>query len=189
MLRDIDRRITAYHEAGHVVIGHLMGLRVYSVYAGEEIFCKEKKISGLTVFALSKNGWCGTSDYFYDSVSKHEKQAKIYAAGRIVEQLFFPNDWSRYCSHSDWEGIKRELEYCDSVKISNIIISTRKLLRKKETNCLVRKIAWVLYGRGHLNHLEIPIILGIKKRKWRIKRKLKQFFSKIKRRVLCLVKK
>jgi len=187
MLRELDRRITAYHEAGHVVVGHLMGFCVNDVY-NEGITETGKRIGGVTIFASNEYGWCSASEYFSDCVLIHEKQAKICVAGRIAEQLFFPNDWSLYRSRSDWEGLKRELEYC-LIETSTIINSTRKLLCKKENKQLVRRVAWVLYHRGHIDYLEMPVILGSKKRRWRIKRKLKQFFSKIKKRVEQLVKK
>ena len=192
MLRELDRRIATYHEAGHAAVGHLMGFHVDGVYIGEEIPHRWKKrfeLIGLTVFSSGKNGWCGALDYFDGDVLKHEKQAKIYAAGRIAEQLFFPDDWNRSCSLLDWKGIKMELAYRGTAKMSNIIISTRKLLSRKENKRLVRRVAWVLYHRGYIDRFGMPIILGSKKRRWRIKRKLKQIFSKIKKRVESLVKK
>lgn len=187
MLRELDRRITAYHEAGHVVVGHLMGFCVNDVY-NEGTTKTGKRTGGVTVFASGEYSWRSASEHFSDHVLAHEKQAKICVAGRIAEQLFFPNDWSRYRSRSDWECLKKELEY-SLMKTSTVVNSTRKLLSRKENKRLVRRVAWVLYHRGHIDCFEMPIILGSKKRRWRIKRKLKQFFSKIKKRVEQLVKK
>ncbi len=81
-IRNIDRRITAYHEAGHAVVTKLL--------------CPENKVTKITIIPSTK-GVGGFSmnippDKMYSTKREMINNIKIALAGRIVEELTFGND-------------------------------------------------------------------------------------------------
>jgi len=81
-IRHIDRKITAYHEAGHAVVTKLL--------------CPENKVSKVTIIPSTK-GAGGFSmnippDKMYNTKKEMINNIKIALAGRIVEELIFGAD-------------------------------------------------------------------------------------------------
>lgn len=81
-IRNIDRRITAYHEAGHAVVTKLL--------------CPENKVTKVTIIPSTK-GAGGFSmnippDKMYNTKKEMINNIKIALAGRIVEELIFGAD-------------------------------------------------------------------------------------------------
>ncbi|QUH21704.1 ATP-dependent metallopeptidase FtsH/Yme1/Tma family protein [Alkaliphilus sp. B6464] len=81
-IRNIDRRITAYHEAGHAVATKLL--------------CPENKVTKVTIIPSTK-GAGGFSmnippDKMYNTKKEMTNNIKIALAGRIVEELIFGAD-------------------------------------------------------------------------------------------------
>ncbi len=81
-IRNIDRKITAYHEAGHAVVTKLL--------------CPENKVTKITIIPSTK-GVGGFSmnippDKMYSTKREMINNIKIALAGRIVEELTFGND-------------------------------------------------------------------------------------------------
>jgi len=81
-IRHIDRKITAYHEAGHAVVTKLL--------------CTENKVSKVTIIPSTK-GAGGFSmnippDKMYNTKKEMINNIKIALAGRIVEELIFGAD-------------------------------------------------------------------------------------------------
>jgi len=174
---DLEDRMTAYHEAGHAVMSYLCKNSVNYVWAKPGTY-QSFEFGGLTISSKPRT--------LSDIVSDPEQRARICCASRITEQMFFPNDWKekKWHSSTDWENLKESLGTMGygPEQIQNVVISTKKILSKKETRKLIRKFAWVLlHHNKHLDYIEIGIIFGYIKRKWRIKRKLTQTIYKIKR--------
>ncbi len=81
-IRNIDRKITAYHEAGHAVVTKLL--------------CPENKVTKITIIPSTK-GVGGFSmnippDKMYRTKKEMINNIKIALAGRIVEELTFGKD-------------------------------------------------------------------------------------------------
>lgn len=81
-IRNIDRRITAYHEAGHAVVTKLL--------------CPENKVTKVTIIPSTK-GAGGFSmnippDKMYNTKREMLNNIQIALAGRIVEELIFGKD-------------------------------------------------------------------------------------------------
>ncbi len=81
-IRTIDRKITAYHEAGHAAVTKLI--------------CPENKVTKVTIIPSTK-GAGGFSmnippDKMYNTKIEMVNNIKIALAGRIVEELIFGSD-------------------------------------------------------------------------------------------------
>ncbi|MDI9476246.1 MAG: ATP-dependent metallopeptidase FtsH/Yme1/Tma family protein [Natronincolaceae bacterium] len=81
-IRSIDRKITAYHEAGHAVVTKLL--------------CPENKVTKITIIPSTK-GVGGFSmnippDKMYNTKREMMNSIQIALAGRIVEELVFGKD-------------------------------------------------------------------------------------------------
>ncbi len=81
-IRNIDRKITAYHEAGHAVVTKLL--------------CPENKVTKVTIIPSTK-GAGGFSmnippDKMYNTKKEMTNNIQIALAGRIVEELIFGKD-------------------------------------------------------------------------------------------------
>ncbi|MFW5647968.1 MAG: ATP-dependent metallopeptidase FtsH/Yme1/Tma family protein [Candidatus Alkaliphilus sp. MAG34] len=81
-IRNIDRKITAYHEAGHAVVTKLL--------------CPENKVTKITIIPSTK-GVGGFSmnippDKMYNTKKEMVNNIQIALAGRIVEELVFGKD-------------------------------------------------------------------------------------------------
>ena len=81
-IRNIDRKVTAYHEAGHAVVTKLL--------------CPENKVTKITIIPSTK-GVGGFSmnippDKMYRTKKEMINNIKIALAGRIVEELTFGKD-------------------------------------------------------------------------------------------------
>lgn len=81
-IRSLDRKITAYHEAGHAVVTKLI--------------CPENKVTKVTIIPSTK-GMGGFSmnippDKMYHTKIEMKNNIKIALAGRIVEELVFGSD-------------------------------------------------------------------------------------------------
>lgn len=81
-IRNIDRKITAYHEAGHAVVTKLL--------------CPENKVTKVTIIPSTK-GAGGFSmnippDKMYNTKKEMINNIKIALAGRIVEEIVFGAD-------------------------------------------------------------------------------------------------
>lgn len=81
-IRNIDRKITAYHEAGHAVVTKLL--------------CPENKVTKATIIPSTK-GAGGFSmnippDKMYNTKKEMTNNIQIALAGRIVEELIFGKD-------------------------------------------------------------------------------------------------
>ena len=97
-----QRKRTAYHEAGHVVAAHVLGLDItgVTIVPGEESFGRYLGHAGVPVdYALVYN-----SDLADDYL---ERQLVCYYAGAVAEEVLTgePVDW-RPGGHynSDWNG-------------------------------------------------------------------------------------
>jgi ATP-dependent Zn protease len=97
-----QRKLTAYHEAGHVVAAHALGLEItdVTVATGEESFVRYLGQAGVPVdYALVYN-----SDRAHDYV---ERQLVCYYAGAVAEEVLTgePVDWGPGGYYdSDWNG-------------------------------------------------------------------------------------
>jgi hypothetical protein len=176
-----ERRI-AYHEAGHAVMAHLLGYSVNYLWIKPGTKDGEESAG---VAMISKK-YSEKEKVIADLVLESEKNVKINVAGRVTEQLFFPDVRTRrdYKKSGDWENLRNNLMLMGhgNEKIQNIVIGARKILQKKEARKLIRKVAWVLLRHdNHLDYLGISIVLGDIKRNWRLKRKMMPLIKKMKK--------
>lgn len=182
-IREIDRRVTAYHEAGHTVATKLL--------------CPENKVTKVTIIPSTKGAGGFSMNIPPDSMYHRKRDMlnniKIALAGRVIEELVFGVDNITTGASNDIQkateimvamvkkfgmseeagminydillgqssGVNQRLgEICNS-EMKRLYDETKKIM--KENIDLVRQIAEGLLKKETLQEIEIDKIIKSKK--------------------------
>lgn len=154
---------TAYHEAGHVVIGHRFGIRLGK--KGVSII-PDGETSGRAhlPFTFRNNPAFDNSDRMRLHL---ERQAQVYFAGLEAQREFNPRSVRNYHASSDYRGavnllirvhLNSEVKVLDAY-IEYLLLKTRQLVKVVSVWETISAVAKSLARQQHLSRDEVEKVV------------------------------